>query len=527
MKKQVAIINYNTPELVETAIYSLRKHGGENYEVTVFDNSSPMKDKEGNTEPARPFRIKMEGVKVIDNTQGQVIDFDKALAAFPHKNRQIGCAEFNEFGSVKHIMTVQKLWELLPDGFVLMDSDILIKKNIDEFFRPEYSVVAYVQKRQSNHHIPIGRVLPMLCWMNVPMFRREGVSYFDPNRCWAIHSEDYNDRNNWYDTGASLLEDILTHRPRLKGLHIDIRDFVEHLGSGSWRNNSIKRQSEWLNRHKALWEPTPRMRGEKKIAVCAIGRNEDRYAREWVEHYKKLGVAKLFIYDNYLTGETPLAEVLADYVKMGFVEITDVHDKPEAQCACYEHCYKQHGGDYAWIGFLDFDEYLRWNGRKKIESMFQPYTEGDVLMVNWRLMTDGGNVRYDDRPLAVRFKQPMKDDVPIRNTCPENDYAKCFVRGGLGNVTFGKNPHCPNNVKHFINTRGERIKPVSITDGHDHTIMRIDHYWTKTAEEWRDKLRRGFCSGKAYTDNILKHQEEMFFAVNERTLEKEAVLREM
>ena len=38
-KRQVAIVHYNTPELIEAAILSLRKHGGEDYYVTVFDNS--------------------------------------------------------------------------------------------------------------------------------------------------------------------------------------------------------------------------------------------------------------------------------------------------------------------------------------------------------------------------------------------------------------------------------------------------------------------------------------------------------
>ena len=151
MEKTVAIIHYNTPELTEAAIWSLRKHGGQDYKVVLFDNSTE-----------RPFRKPMQGVEVIDNTKGQVIDFDKALAKFPHRNRAIGCARGNEFGSAKHMMTVQKLWELLPDGFVLMESDILLKKSIDEFFNPEYSVVAYIQKEQPRNRFRIGRVLPML-----------------------------------------------------------------------------------------------------------------------------------------------------------------------------------------------------------------------------------------------------------------------------------------------------------------------------------------------------------------------------
>ena len=39
MQKTVIIINHNTPELTEAAIMSLRKHGGKDYHVIVFDNS--------------------------------------------------------------------------------------------------------------------------------------------------------------------------------------------------------------------------------------------------------------------------------------------------------------------------------------------------------------------------------------------------------------------------------------------------------------------------------------------------------
>ena len=74
MKKQVAIIHYNTPELTEAAILSLRKNTGTRYDVTVFDNS----DK-------RPFNAKMQGVKVIDNTKGKYIDFEAELEKFPNK----------------------------------------------------------------------------------------------------------------------------------------------------------------------------------------------------------------------------------------------------------------------------------------------------------------------------------------------------------------------------------------------------------------------------------------------------------
>jgi len=35
-----------------------------------------------------------------------------------------------------------------------------------------------------------------------------------------------------------------------------------------------------------------------KVCLCTSGKKENLYAKEFVEHYKKYGVDKIFIYDN-------------------------------------------------------------------------------------------------------------------------------------------------------------------------------------------------------------------------------------
>ena len=58
--------------------------------------------------------------------------------------------------------------------------------------------------------------------------------------------------------------------------------------------------------------------------------------------------------------------------------------------------------------------------------------------------------------------------------------------------------------------------------------MRIDHYWTKTAEEWvKVKLSRGYHGNPERTKGIIRDHERRFFQVNERTPEKEAILKEL
>lgn len=243
-EKVVAIVHYNTPELTEAAIRSLRKHGGEDYKVVIFDNSNE-----------RPWKKKMKGVTVFDNTGGQYLDFDEELAMFPDRDDSIGVWGKCVHGSTKHMMSIQKLWELIPGGFLLMDPDILLKESVDFMFMFDQCCCGHVQDAsKSRNPFGIPRLVPMLCWINVPMCINGGARYFDPARTWGLLPGGRKNRNNWYDTGASFLEDIKTKKPACHGKRIDIRPLMEHIQSGSWRNSDIKKQAEWLKMHEDLWK---------------------------------------------------------------------------------------------------------------------------------------------------------------------------------------------------------------------------------------------------------------------------------
>ena len=505
-EKTVAIIHYNTPELTEAAIKSIRKHGGEAYRVVVFDNSD-----------TRPFEKPMRGVEVIDNTKGQVINFDDELAKYPERDRTIGCAKGCEFGSAKHMMTVQELWELLPDGFVLMESDVLLKRDIEEFFADGYSVYGYWQKSQPNNPFYIGRMLPMLCWMNVPMLKARGAMYFDPTRTYGLLPGGRQNRNNWYDTGAVLLEDIMRNRPHLKGYHRDIREFVEHYGSGSWANNDLWQQTAWLEKHRDLWQSDEKT----TVAICAIGRLENRYAVEWVEHYNSLGVEKIFIYDNNREGEERFTDVLQPYIEAGFVEIISFcpDSTDNIQRTAYEDCYNRHSGEYAWIGFFDFDEFVEIQDGRSVHDLLRGFDFADVLVMNWRTMTDSGQLHYEDKPVKERFTEGTDEKFPI------NRHVKSFVRTGIEAIQF-KDPHCPNAPKLLVvNVHGISVPQEPLQNHVIHNVARIDHYDTKSAEEWVTiKLKRGIPSGQVNSDNLRKQNVEYFFSINQRTPEKEAIL---
>ena len=524
MKKQVAIIHFNTPELTEAAIKSLRKHGCD-WPVTVFDNSD-----------RRPFTKTMDGVNIIDNTRGQVIDFVAELEKYP--DREPKFAMLSNFGSFKHIITVQKLWKLLPDGFLLVESDVLIRKPIDFLWNEQFAACGKVQRDQPGNRHHIHRLLPFLCYMNVPLLVKHGARYFDPKRCWALQKGEMT-RGNWYDTGAALLEDIRRIKPWLVArVYADLGDCYLHYHGGSWKQNDIERQMAWINDHRDLWAASDTDKIEvsesrrevksKDVAMCAIVRCENKYLPEWVAYHLSLGVKKIYIYDNSRDGDEQPYKVLNDYTKTDAVEIIDFRNQGgdiNVQDKAYNDCYTRHSMDYAWIGFLDIDEFV--TAKRKSRNVLPTLLgkmNADVVVLSWRVMTDSGLVHYEPKLVRERFTKPFKGNRYEDG----KEFVKSFVRGGLFGLLFQNHPHCPaypDSLK-IVNIKGEPVQKHPTTKP-VYEVAWVDHYMTKTAEEFVEKTRRGFPNGERYTDDYRQKAVEYFFAINERTAEKEAVLSEL
>jgi len=231
MERNIVIVHFNTPELTAAAVMSIRKHTPD-ANITIFDNS----DK-------RPFEP-MEGVTIIDNTAGQLIDFQALLDQFPEKQH----TTINNWGSAKHCYTIDYLWQWFPEGFVLMDSDVLVKKDISVFFDEKQPWVGTIYVNPASPFCKVPRLLPFLCWINVPMCQSRGVRYFDGDRNWKLHP---GGPKTWYDTGASFLEDCIDND--LNGLEIDINEYIEHFGSGSVLKTR-KDGQRWLEKHEDLWK---------------------------------------------------------------------------------------------------------------------------------------------------------------------------------------------------------------------------------------------------------------------------------
>ena len=238
MNKNVCIVHFNTPVLTAHLVKSINKHTpGTN--IYIFDNS----DK-------RPFVNTFNNVTVFDNTKGQIINFDQWLKKYPGRTKSGGKA--NNWGSAKHAYSVEKCMELIKEPFVLLDSDVLIKKD----FTPLYDeIVCYKGEVIYQPNSKVKRVLPFICFINTPLCNKNGVHYFDENYMHGLRVGSIGDR---YDTGAALY--LLTEKKKAPHREIKVADYIVHYGNGSWVDAAEKMKkpkhipaTEWLNKYKDFW----------------------------------------------------------------------------------------------------------------------------------------------------------------------------------------------------------------------------------------------------------------------------------
>ena len=257
MKKNIVIIHYNTPRLTEALIKSINKNVKDAI-VYIFDNS----DKE-------PFTAKFNNVKLIDNTKGDIINFDDWLKKYP--DREKTSAKKNNFASAKHAYSIQKCMDIINENFILLDSDILLKKDISDMFSDENVFVGSTEFWKARigvaKHVK-ERAIPYICFINVNKCKEYDIKYFDDKRIYGLTSNGDN-----YDTGASFLEDI--KKKKIAWKKISIIPLIVHYKAGSWveaakiydKYRQIN-SDRWLEINKKYWSDE---KNKKVIYTCITG----------------------------------------------------------------------------------------------------------------------------------------------------------------------------------------------------------------------------------------------------------------
>jgi hypothetical protein len=255
----------------------------------------------------------------------------------------------------------------------------------------------------------------------------------------------------------------------------------------------------------------------KGVGICTIGRKENLYAKEFIEYYIKLGIKKIIIYDNNEINGENFSDILKEYLINKTVEIINIHGFESAQFPSYNDCYKKYGNLFDFLLFLDFDEFIIIENNIDINTYLynKIFRKCETIILNWIIYGDNNLIKYDNRTMIERFTNPSI----------KSNLGKSIVRTNIPKLIISSTHIIGINTKYFCDSNGKRIIPKSYYhfEVPDKPEAYIKHFYTKTAEEFCNKIIKGdghFHKSHPLHLNILNNRIEMFFNLNSVTHEK-------
>lgn len=240
-------------------------------------------------------------------------------------------------------------------------------------------------------------------------------------------------------------------------------------------------------------------------SICLIIKDENEYLEEWLRWYIALGIEHFYIYDH--ESKQPVAPFVKSLGKdiSNLVTVIRFEGKHDfAQHDAYNDCLNKFATESRWIGFFDSDEMLRiLEEGKTLKDILQEFENDAGLFIGWKLFGANGQIKKSSRPVRERFTTIV---APENNN--QQGVGKLFAQAMCIRQMLTHNGY-PIDGFEVVDENHEKVKR-GVAWEQDLPIQRIclDHFYTKSYEEWVEKMLRGTC------DPYYTRKYAEFFVIN-------------
>lgn len=244
------------------------------------------------------------------------------------------------------------------------------------------------------------------------------------------------------------------------------------------------------------------------LAICAIVKDEGPYLLEWIAHHRLVGVQHFVLFDNGSTDQT--TALLSGLARAGIVDHVPWPDIPHvaAQRPAYIAGLARLADRCRWVAFIDADEFLNPRCGRDVPSILAGHDRAAGLVVPWRLFGSNGRLHRTDDLVISRFTRRAADNHPL------NHSVKTIVQARLVAQPDIHTPSIKDGT--LVDEKGR----VAGSQGHpsrhavpDAEMLVINHYFTKSREEWHHKRQRGQATEPV--DSIARLRPDDCFAAHD------------
>jgi hypothetical protein len=217
------------------------------------------------------------------------------------------------------------------------------------------------------------------------------------------------------------------------------------------------------------------------LSIVAIVKNEAPYIAEWIEYHLVVGVEKFYIYDNESTDN--LKRILTPYINQGIVEYF-FFPGIRKQISAYNESLNYLKHKTFWTAFIDLDEFIVPVINDNIPDFLRNFEKRPGIELNWVLYGSSGHKQKTNGLVIERFKDHDNWDSHYNHTAKSivNPRYVFYMAAHIAEYADGMNSVNTNNE---INLKACFDRPVL------HDKLRVNHYFTKSLEEFSVKISRG------------------------------------
>ncbi|KRM90869.1 glycosyltransferase family 2 protein [Liquorilactobacillus cacaonum] len=243
-----------------------------------------------------------------------------------------------------------------------------------------------------------------------------------------------------------------------------------------------------------------------QLSMTMIVKNEAEYIKEWLMYYNSLGVEHFYIYDN--DSQDNLKRVIEPFKeKVTYVNFSGTGRQMDA----YNDALNRYGRYSRYMGFLDADEFIFLkDGRTTFINLLNNYFADSHVggfVINWQIFGSSFLKKKPQGLLTNNFLYRAKKDFR------KNVHVKSIV-DPRKTVGFLNDPHGAYYLPsyHAVNEKRQEIDG-PFSESVSTNKVQINHYFTKSEEEFRQKKARGRAtknSQRTMQDFIEHDKNEVF-----------------